>query len=177
MGNPHRKISRSFYPPLPSPSFVKGRRIVYRVLNRNVQSLVRSLSALLVLFLTAAGTGNKADAASDDSLFDSPQESPQAAAPRRDEGSRRVFKDRITPHWFQNNTRFWYRNDLRGGAKEFIVVDAERGTRRPAFDHQKLAAGLAKAAGKDYQADRLPFDSIELMGETTGVRFTVGDMT
>src|SRR5439155_13067744 len=68
MGNPHRKISRSFYPPLPSP--LKGRRIVYRVLNRNVQSLVRSLSALLVLFLIAAGTGNKADADSDDLLFD-----------------------------------------------------------------------------------------------------------
>src|SRR5262245_9314067 len=42
----------------------------------------------------------------------------------------RVYKAQLTPHWFQNNTRFWYRNDLRGGAREFIVVDAERGTRR-----------------------------------------------
>src|SRR5689334_5281327 len=50
-----------------------------------------------------------------------------------------VFKAEITPHWFANNTRFWYRNDLRGGAKEFILVDAEKGQRDVAFDHKKLA--------------------------------------
>src|ERR1035441_1691233 len=58
---------------------------------------------------------------------------------------RGVYKARINPHWFQNDTRFWYRNDLKGGAKEFILVDAERGNRQPAFDHQKLAAALSKA--------------------------------
>src|ERR1051326_4208968 len=56
---------------------------------------------------------------------ESPQESPQAAS-RREERSRLVFKDRIAPHWFHDNTRFWYRNDLRGGAKEFIVVEPVR---------------------------------------------------
>src|SRR4051812_24266481 len=49
---------------------------------------------------------------------------------------RGVYKAQITPHWFQNNTRFWYRNDLRDGAKEFILIDAEKGTRQPAFNHQ-----------------------------------------
>src|SRR6185369_998708 len=58
---------------------------------------------------------------------------------------RGVYKAQITPHWFQENTRFWYRNDLADGAKEFIVVDAEHGTRQKAFDHQKLAASLSKA--------------------------------
>src|SRR5207245_97892 len=24
----------------------------------------------------------------------------------------RIYKSQITPHWFQNNTRLWYRNDL-----------------------------------------------------------------
>ncbi len=42
----------------------------------------------------------------------------------------KVFKSTLTPHWFADNTRFWYRNDLKDGAKEFIVVDAARGTRR-----------------------------------------------
>src|SRR6266566_1823633 len=156
MGNPHRKIRRSFYPPLRSPSFVKRRRIVCMVSNRNVYSLVRSLSAVLVLFITTAGTGNKTDADSDHSLFDPPPESPQAAAPRRDEGSRRDFKDRITPHWFQNNTRFWYRNDPRGGAKEFILVDAERGTRGRAFDHETVA----KRIGEGVEPTRLPINEL-----------------
>ena len=46
-----------------------------------------------------------------------PEESPQGAS-GRNEADRRVFRDRIAPHWFHDNTRFWYRNNLRGGAKE-----------------------------------------------------------
>src|SRR5437870_749506 len=59
-------------------------------------------------------------------------------------GQARLYKAQITPNWFQNDTRFWYRNELRGGAKEFIVVEAERGIRKAAFDHHKLAAALSK---------------------------------
>ena len=31
----------------------------------------------------------------------------------------KVFKARVRPHWFADNTRFWYRNDLPSNAKEF----------------------------------------------------------
>ncbi|HUS36697.1 MAG TPA: DPP IV N-terminal domain-containing protein, partial [Verrucomicrobiae bacterium] len=41
----------------------------------------------------------------------------------------RLYKDRITPHWFADNTKFWYRNDLPGGQREFIVIDAATGAR------------------------------------------------
>jgi dipeptidyl aminopeptidase/acylaminoacyl peptidase len=91
--------------------------------------------------------------------------------------ARRVYKDRITPHWLPNNTRFWYRNDLHGGGREFVLVDAERGIRQAAFDHKKLAAALSKAAGADYQADRLRFDSIEFLDEEKAIRFKVGNTT
>ena len=105
-----------------------------------------------------------------------PEESPQGA-PRRETGPRRVFKDRITPHWFHNDTRFWYRNDLKDGAKEFILVNAERGTREVAFDHAKLAAALSQAAGAEYRADKVPFDGIEFIDESTAIRFNLGDTT
>src|SRR2546429_8577710 len=109
------------------------------------------------------------------SPHDSPQESPQAA-PRSDESPRRVFNDRITPHWFHDNTRFWYRNDLRDGAKEFILVDAEHGTRETAFDHAKLAAALSRVGGVEYRAERLPFDSIEFIEDSKAIRFSVGEV-
>jgi len=89
----------------------------------------------------------------------------------------KVFKATLTPHWFGNNTRFWYRNDLRGGAKEFVLVDAEKGTRLLAFDHPKLAAALSKAAGKEYSATRLPFDRIEFTDDVKAVRFRVAGTT
>ena len=73
-----------------------------------------------------------------------------------------VIRTRVRPHWFAGNTRLWYRNDLGGGRREFIVVDASAGTRRPVFDHARLAAALAKASGKPVASDRLPFDSIVL---------------
>jgi hypothetical protein len=90
---------------------------------------------------------------------DAQQRQPQRG--QRDD-AQRVYKARIVPHWFQNNTRFWYRNSLPGGAQEFILVDAERGTRAAAFDHAKLAAVLSKAVGKtNYHGDRLPFTLIQ----------------
>jgi dipeptidyl aminopeptidase/acylaminoacyl peptidase len=88
-----------------------------------------------------------------------------------------VYKGRITPNWFHDNTRFWYRNDLRGSAREFVLVDAEAGTRQAAFDHQRLAAALSKAAEMHYEADRLPFDAIEFLDDGKSIRFTVGGVT
>ena len=98
---------------------------------------------------------------------------------RRDPASGRVFKDRIAPRWFANNTRFWYRNDLRGGAREFVLVDADRGTRQPAFDHGRLASTLSQVAGIPCHADRLPFDSIEFIDDagTPAIRFKAADRT
>src|SRR5262249_31105935 len=84
---------------------------------------------------------------------------------------RGVYKSQINPHWFQNNTRFWYRNDLREGTKEFIVVDAEHGARKPAFDHQKLAVALSQAAGEQFTADKLPFSEIEFVEDGKALFF------
>ena len=87
------------------------------------------------------------------------------------EPERGVYKSQITPHWFQGNSRFWYRNDLHDGAKEFIVVDADKGTRRPAFDHQKLAVALSQSAGESFKADHLPFSGIEFVNDAKAIKF------
>jgi hypothetical protein len=70
----------------------------------------------------------------------------------------RIYRDKIEPHWFAGNQRFWYRNDLRDGAREFIVVDAERGKRAPAFDH----AAVAQQIGAGSEATKLPFNGTQL---------------
>ena len=75
----------------------------------------------------------------------------------------RVFKASIHPHWLDGNTRFWYRNDGRNGTKEFILVDAEHGTRTTAFDHARLADALNKSASTHFAADKLPFAEIEFL--------------
>src|SRR5262249_17662610 len=83
----------------------------------------------------------------------------------------RGFKSAITTHWFMDNKFFEYRNDLKDGAKEFVLVDVTQGTRAPAFDHAKLAAALGKATGNRYDAARLPFDRLEFADGVKAVRF------
>ena len=72
-----------------------------------------------------------------------------------------VFRSHVDPHWFNGSEGFWYRVDLPGPATQFLVVDAAKGVRRPAFDHAKLAEALSKAVGKPQNADHLPIDRIQ----------------
>ena len=81
----------------------------------------------------------------------------------------KVFKSRVTPNWFADNTRFWYRNELADGAREFIAVDVLKGTREPAFDHEKLAKSLGKVLNMELDAKRLPIDVLEYIDDEPNV--------
>jgi dipeptidyl aminopeptidase/acylaminoacyl peptidase len=67
--------------------------------------------------------------------------------------------------WIDKTSRFWYRKSVKGGY-EFVLVDAETLAKKPAFDHEKLAAALAKALppvpsdGEAITALKLPFNEI-----------------
>jgi hypothetical protein len=75
----------------------------------------------------------------------------------------------VRPNWLAGD-RLWYR-DLNASGSEFILVDPAKGTRVPAFDHQKLAGALSTVAGKTYQANRLPFQTISFTPDLTAVLF------
>jgi dipeptidyl aminopeptidase/acylaminoacyl peptidase len=87
----------------------------------------------------------------------------------------KVFKSSVTPHWFDDNNRFWYRNDLADDKREFIVVDAREGKRGAAFDHAALAEALAKATAKPHDAEKLPIERIFFAG--TAIHFRATDKT
>uniref|UniRef100_Q01WT9 Peptidase S9, prolyl oligopeptidase active site domain protein n=1 Tax=Solibacter usitatus (strain Ellin6076) TaxID=234267 RepID=Q01WT9_SOLUE len=61
-----------------------------------------------------------------------------------------------TPNWIGDSRRFWYSRSVKGGA-EFLLVDAGSAVKRPAFDHEKLAAAINAASGEHYSALALPF--------------------
>src|SRR5262252_9767777 len=50
-------------------------------------------------------------------------------------------------NWIGKTNHLWYRKSVKGG-NEFVLVDAETLTKKPAFDHEKLAASLSTATGK-----------------------------
>ncbi len=78
----------------------------------------------------------------------------------RETTANKVFKDRVTAHWLKDNKRFWYRNDLPENKREFIFVDTDKGIRQPAFDHERLAGSLSKAANQQIEAEKLAIDRL-----------------
>jgi dipeptidyl-peptidase-4 len=78
----------------------------------------------------------------------------------------------VSANWLADES-FWYRSSTMAGA-EFIIVDPAKRMRAAAFDHAKLAAALSAAAGEKYDANQLPFQSIELSADRQTVSFDVG---
>jgi len=99
--------------------------------------------------------------------------------PAQDRGTNaaRVYKGNIKPYWLTNKPGLWYRNRLRDGASEFVLVDAEHGTRVAAFDQEKLAAALSRAAGQQIKPDRLPFNEFDFVENGAGISFLYGTNT
>lgn len=78
----------------------------------------------------------------------------------------RVYRERIEPHWLENISQFWYRNDNPGDTREFILVDTGKGTREPAFDH----AAVARQISDDTATHKLPVDSLEFSPDGATIR-------
>jgi dipeptidyl aminopeptidase/acylaminoacyl peptidase len=95
----------------------------------------------------------------------------------RHQNSQLIFNADVTPHWLDAETKktdkFWYRNQTPNEA-EFILVDPEKGSRQPAFDHSRLAAALSKASAKSYSANELPFASFNFVDAGRAIQFDLG---
>ncbi|HSU51124.1 MAG TPA: DPP IV N-terminal domain-containing protein [Segetibacter sp.] len=76
----------------------------------------------------------------------------------------------VRPNWLDGD-RFWYRI-LTASGSEFILVDPARGTRVPAFDHQKLAAALSTALGQKYEPVKLPFSTFNYSADGKFILFS-----
>jgi len=83
-----------------------------------------------------------------------------------------VLNERPSPHWIADSDRFWYVRQLAAG-KHFVIVDPAARTRVPAFDHDRLAAGLATVTGMEVTGSELPFDTFEFIDDESSIRVAV----
>ncbi|MGB9906007.1 MAG: DPP IV N-terminal domain-containing protein [Candidatus Saccharicenans sp.] len=72
--------------------------------------------------------------------------------------------------WIEKTPRFWYRKTVKGG-QEFVLVDAEKASKNPAFDHERLAAALSRETGEKFTAVTLPFRSISFVENEKFIEF------
>src|SRR6266571_2376519 len=88
----------------------------------------------------------------------------------------RVYVADVTPHWIAEKNRFWYRKAGMKGT-EFILVDPAQNTFGAAFDHERLAISLAKAAKREVQPTELPFDAFDYAKDGKSISFQVDGTT
>ena len=76
--------------------------------------------------------------------------------------------------WVEKTPRFWYRKSVKGG-NEFVLVDATTAQKRPAFDHEKLAAALTSVIKpeKPYSGVTLPFNAFAFVDGERAIEVTV----
>ena len=82
------------------------------------------------------------------------------AASLRQRTAGKVFGETVEPHWLADNTKLWFKSQTSPDTHEYILVDAEKGTRQAAFDHDKLADALNDAGLEDVRVDRLPLEKL-----------------
>ncbi len=71
-----------------------------------------------------------------------------------------ILNLQLTPHWIEQSDRFWYKSEIPDGW-QFLMVDPTGKTRKPVFDHARLASALSSVVAKPYTAQKLPFDAFE----------------
>ncbi len=91
----------------------------------------------------------------------------------RERTSGLVVNEPDTPVWLSKGHRFWYRKSVEGG-HVFVMVDANARKKAPAFDHERLAASLAKAMHDTITATTLPFRGFSLLEGDSVIEFATG---
>jgi len=87
--------------------------------------------------------------------------------------SKLVLNLAVEPNWVDGTDRFVYRRQLPDEGRQFLLVDPEQNTTRPAFDHARLAAALPAKSGKAYSPTTLPFERVILSEKRGIIEFTV----
>ncbi|MEO5761506.1 MAG: DPP IV N-terminal domain-containing protein, partial [Vicinamibacteria bacterium] len=77
----------------------------------------------------------------------------------------------VNATWLPDD-RFTYKSTTAAGSK-FLLVNPLKKTRMAAFDHDRVAATLSKAASGTFDAKKLPFQTIELSADGKSVSFDV----
>lgn len=80
--------------------------------------------------------------------------------------SRMVKSTSVSPNWFENSNKFWYRWEDTNGLNYFIV-DPVAKTKQPIFDLESLAMQISEITQDPFDAQHLPIQGLELREDKT----------
>ena len=71
----------------------------------------------------------------------------------------KVRNERLVYGWLSDGN-FWFREDLKAGAKHFYKIEVKSGKKSDLFDHEKVAKTIAAARSLQVDPSKLPFDRV-----------------
>lgn len=77
----------------------------------------------------------------------------------------RAYRIQLKPNWFDGGNKMWYRIDTGRNEFEFVLVDAVKGKRTPAFDHNTVASELSKILNTKINPKQLPIHTLEFSND------------
>ena len=92
------------------------------------------------------------------------QETPNYALAERFSSARvskMVFSTKATPRWFRNSDKFIF-NWKTSEGEQYYIADPVAGTRKPAFDMQKLAMRITEIIKDPFDAQHLPLQRVKI---------------
>lgn len=78
----------------------------------------------------------------------------------------KAYKTGIRPHWDPDSRAFWYKNYLADSTSAYIRVNIDKGSKLPAFDHNRMARALSAVLDTALTANRLPVSDLVFRGNT-----------
>jgi len=88
--------------------------------------------------------------------------------------SKIVYNENVIPHFLPNSSKFWYVNESESG-KEYYLVDPEKKTNKPAFNHKMLAKKLAEKSGKETDSYDLDLKYLAFSEDEQEITFQFDD--
>lgn len=83
-----------------------------------------------------------------------------------------LFSTTVDPHYFKSGNKFWYSYKTGEGTK-YYVVDPSTRSKKPLFDHDKLAAQLTEIVKDPFTAADLPISELEVKADGHTFTFEV----
>ena len=84
-----------------------------------------------------------------------------------------LFNAEVDTHWIDGTEALWYQSRSEAGWR-FVVADAASRTRRPAFDHARMAEALRRVTAAAADSSHLPISQLEFRaGPAATPRVTV----
>jgi len=83
----------------------------------------------------------------------------------------KVFYGNVRPVWIGKSNNFFYENLTPDGTK-YLIVDAEKASKRPAFDHIRFAKSLQAETGAAIDPGKLPIRNIVFSDNLLSFAFT-----